>query len=996
MPGQSQTPLYGRRLLLSILDEEARSMPDRVFAVIPEGPDTHGGFRDVLIATVAAAADYLAHQLQSTFGCTLEQEFETLTYIGVPDLRYCLIFYAAVKCGYKVLLPSPRNPLSTNLLLMEQTQSTKVVYSTELALLVDTMRTARPTIRYWSIPNLDDLLNANGPHVPYDYNFEEAKRHPILVLHSSGSTGTPKPVTMTNGSFAVIDNDRNFPTVPGRRNHDLTVWDFSAADARLYEPFPPFHLAGFFNKVTVPLYTHTIPVFGPPSRPPSGTLVAEILQQIKVRGLLLPPVIAEQLLQQPNGLKCFEDLDVFCYAGGPLSQAAGDRISQVTTVCQFYGSTEIGQVRQLVPVREDWSYIQFHPASKLEMQPAEDNSYELVINADHTTDGEWALNHNYPGVGQWRTKDLFLAHPTKAGLWQFYGRRDDILVLSNGEKFNPVPTETALQQHPSVAGALIVGQGRSQLALLIEPLPHLGRTSTEVVGDIWPWIETANLSSPSHGRIRRSLILVISVDKPLIRAGKGTVVRKLSEDAYRMEIDQLYNSAISSIPLSPINLPIPVYDEGTILNFVRSVFEQVLPNVDLKNDEDVYNCGLDSLKTLDAVCILKQSFKAHNPNAGVSWLSNDVFYGNPTIDALSRVLLSFLNEARFPDRTPRKARMKAMLEPLSDGLLSPEKAHPAKSDRSGLCIALTGVTGSLGLQLLRSLITQREVTHVYCLSRSAGAQDQWYDWHKQRLSDISYTARLTFLKVQYNAGHLGLPEKEFNCLKTDVNVIVHNAWMVDFNRSLEGFHESLSSIQTLINLSLSSPRRPQIIFISSTSSAGLWSPVLEECQSIKEEATTDFNAPLELGYAESKFVAERLLDVAATQHGLSASILRIGQIAGSTQKEDPPWSLKCIPSDLPDVDWIPVDTLATIVTEIILSQALLQKGSDGGAEYFNIVNLHPRAWKNFIPTLQDFCGPDTEVVSLAEWVDRLPSANTTNWDECESAGEFHNGQRKAN
>ncbi len=79
------------------------------------------------------------------------------------------------------------------------------------------------------------------------------------------------------------------------------------------------------------------------------------------RGCILPPSVAEQLLREPVGLDYFKQLDIFCYAGGPLSQHTGDTISAVTTICQFYGSTEVGQVRQLVPHPEFWSYMEFHP-----------------------------------------------------------------------------------------------------------------------------------------------------------------------------------------------------------------------------------------------------------------------------------------------------------------------------------------------------------------------------------------------------------------------------------------------------------------------------------------------------------------------------------------------------------------------------------------------------------------------------------------------------------
>lgn len=865
---------------------------------------------------------------------------------------------------------------------MNQTQSSKLVFSQEMAPLVDTIRAAKTHLRYWSIPSLDDLLSATSPHFAYDHDFDEAKGHPILILHSSGSTGLPKPVIMTNGSFAVVDNDRNFPSVPDRRNHDLTVWDFPETDARIYEPFPPFHLAGFFNKVTVPLFTHTIPIFGPPSRPPSGALAAEIMQQQRLRGLFLPPIVAEQLLQEPAGLDYFKDLDVFCYAGGPLSQAAGDAISQVTTVCQFYGSTELGQVRQLLPKREDWSYMQFHPLSKLELQPAEDNAYELVVFADPSTDGEWALNHNYPGVREWRTKDLFRPHPDKEGLWQFYGRRDDILVLSNGEKFNPVPTETALQQHPSLAGALIVGQGRPQPALLVEPRPDLRDSSTDILKDVWPLVELANLKAPGHGHISKSMMLATAPEKPFVRAGKGTIVRKLTEEAYRVELDGLYEHAASAVPTSQITLPSPIFNAVTVFEFVRSILKQVLPSPELGNDDNLYSFGLDSLKTLETVRILKSSLRAHRPESELSWMSSDLFYRFPTIKELGHVLLAFLNERKTPGPALREIKMSAILEELRNGLSASFQANPAASGTTGFSVALTGFTGWLGFHLLEALVNEPSVTHVYCLSRSVNAHHKLNDRQKEVLQSKLFSARLTFLAVQYDGERLGLNDEAFQDLQENCDLLIHNAWKVDFNHPLEAFRANLSSVRTLANLSLLSPRRPRIIFISSISSVGPWGPTLQEGRTIPEKAITKLNAPLEFGYAESKFVAERFLDIAASQHGLPVSILRIGQIAGSTWAEDQSWpvrdhvvsmlrtskSLKSIPADLPDVDWIPIDVLSKSIVEIAFSRT---RDPDGAAEYFNLVNWRPVPWNVFTPIVQDFCGPSAKIIPLAEWIQQL-------------------------
>ena len=35
--------------------------------------------------------------------------------------------------------------------------------------------------------------------------------------------------------------------------------------------------------------------------------------------------------------------------------------------------------------------------------------------------------------------DLAIPHPTRPGLWKIVGRADEQIVLSNGEKTNPVP-----------------------------------------------------------------------------------------------------------------------------------------------------------------------------------------------------------------------------------------------------------------------------------------------------------------------------------------------------------------------------------------------------------------------------------------------------------------------------------------------------------------------------------------------------------------------------
>lgn len=54
--------------------------------------------------------------------------------------------------------------------------------------------------------------------------------------------GAPKPIEMNHGTFAVADNDRNLPPVPGRRNQNYSLWEFHGTAGRYYSSFPPFHV----------------------------------------------------------------------------------------------------------------------------------------------------------------------------------------------------------------------------------------------------------------------------------------------------------------------------------------------------------------------------------------------------------------------------------------------------------------------------------------------------------------------------------------------------------------------------------------------------------------------------------------------------------------------------------------------------------------------------------------------------------------------------------
>ena len=55
-----------------------------------------------------------------------------------------------------------------------------------------------------------------------------------------------------------------------------------------------------------------------------------------------------------------------------------------------------------------------------------------------------------------------------------------------------------------------------------------------------PFVEEANLIAPTFARIFKEMIIITDPSKPLPRAAKSTVMRKLAIAAYQKEIDDLW------------------------------------------------------------------------------------------------------------------------------------------------------------------------------------------------------------------------------------------------------------------------------------------------------------------------------------------------------------------------------------------------------------------------------------------------------------------------
>jgi hypothetical protein len=98
---------YGSRLMPVVVDQVAKQQPGLKFASVPLTTNVSDGFKDIIFSDIASSTNFVAAWIDRTLGRSWA--FDTIAYMGLGDLRYVVVFLAAVRCGYKVS-PSQRVP----------------------------------------------------------------------------------------------------------------------------------------------------------------------------------------------------------------------------------------------------------------------------------------------------------------------------------------------------------------------------------------------------------------------------------------------------------------------------------------------------------------------------------------------------------------------------------------------------------------------------------------------------------------------------------------------------------------------------------------------------------------------------------------------------------------------------------------------------------------------------------------------------------------------
>jgi long-subunit acyl-CoA synthetase (AMP-forming) len=200
----------------------------------------------------------------------------------------------------------------------------------------------------------------------------------------------------------------------------------------------------------------------------------------------------------------------------------------------------------LVPPPSHWPYLEFHPLLSPTLVPTPDpnttNLYELIIHPNPNLTYSWStpVFTLFPELNEWPTGDLFAQCPDPGfeNLYLYDSRIDDLLLLNNALKVNPLHIETALQAHPLLNAALVIGEGKGVCGLLVEPKSW--EEEEGLIEGIWEAVEEINKDLPVHARAHREVVVVAKRERPFVRVGKGTVVRGQTVELYREEIEDVY------------------------------------------------------------------------------------------------------------------------------------------------------------------------------------------------------------------------------------------------------------------------------------------------------------------------------------------------------------------------------------------------------------------------------------------------------------------------
>ncbi|KAF8955032.1 acetyl-CoA synthetase-like protein [Flammula alnicola] len=946
------------------------------------------------------AADRVAHYFRPG---RQGPEGEIIAVVALSDsLLYHAVSLGLMRGGVVPFLMSPRNIAPAIIKMLKEVNCHKLLTTQEtLKTLVSEIKadlakdSPEFALEVLEMPPLSKIFPKLGHEKPED-PFEEypkvavrpALDDALLYLHSSGSTGFPKSIKET---FRIICHWASFPPMP-----EMSGWSIGCMH------LPPFHTLGVIASIIHATYALSPVILYPPvaTSPsmlpimPTPDNIIDHLRRTKAMSLITIPTLLAIWAQDKESVDFLATLKMVGYSGGSVPTKLGNFMTSAgVTLAPIYGGTEFGGPTYMArrPGGEnDWEWFALDERLNVRWEPQGDGSFEcqFLTNEFHQVSVE-----NMGDEKGYATSDLFIPHPTVPGFWRIVGRKDDVIIHTSGEKTVPAPMENIISNSPYVMGVIMFGREHDQPGVLIELKPPYAvdvSNEAEVIKArnlVWPIVEEANRVAPAFSKVFKELILITDPNRPLPRAGKGTVMRKAALTVYNDDIEALYATIESAAGAEAVPPP-PAWTKEETDKWLKEQIEDVLPDITFSITGDLFEQGMDSLGATILRRRIVGALQSDEDTAkAAEFVSQNTIYQHPTIESLSEFLVATVID---PDSVKASANRSDVVEEMiakyNTGLSAPISAGVAAN---GTQVLITGSTGNLGSQITETLLRDPSVTKIYALNRVSGNP---LSKHTERFTDKGFdtgllsSEKLVFLEGDITQKNLGLSKEVYQELLNNITVIIHTAWRLDFNLSLASFEPNVRGTRNLVDLARASSYGSSVkfMFTSSVASGISWD---RSRGPYPEEVLLDAQYSVGTGYGESKYVTERIL----SQSGIKATSFRVGQIAGG--KPNGAWAitdwvpilvkssiaLNALPSLVGTSSWVPMDGVAQSIIDVALS-------SESPAA-LNIVHPRPVAFNSLASAINDglvsegVVSSKLPIVPVQEWFSLLESRATGAKDE---------------